>query len=471
MPLPVELWEAILDATEDTKILQAYALTSSFHCQLARPRLFREITVAGDHASLNFEAFLTFAIANPHLSSCIFSLKLQYDMDPHASPYGWDPDYSPRRLDATLLSEILIVLPKLQKLYLFDLYLTPPKYELISPTTNLNYLLIDCDLACSAPTSCSIRGLFSVLSLFGTVGELVFRGLPSIHCECIPEDPEEEWSERWHTNAYFTEMFKVHPPDLALAADILDTRDLGDPEELRLILQTMRTLPSMRSLSGVSLCCGDSRTIGAHGELVRLCGPDLRSCEVQVFNGFAIFSRKSRVSYIEKTLTTARRGAAFMGVVRIVVLHGARIPEDFFSPSNPKSKSYVPLDSLPQPPFHHIHRWHYPSHSRAHRMVPHTAYGVVPTLVQRSGCWRRLDKATQSPASVYRAPVTRVHNRDRLVLRKDDHERRPQAVHGVDRRHRSDGVVGMGQSPDGRKPRWECEDDFLPVNCDRPHNQ
>ncbi|TCD66110.1 hypothetical protein EIP91_001762 [Steccherinum ochraceum] len=282
--LAVELLEIILDfiPTQDVNTLSSLALTCHLFCQLARPRMFHHVTVANAHESRNFNAFRHLIDTSSGVGEYIRTLQLKW----FAPSRPLSTSRATRSLEISVLARMLQRLPALRRLTISDINLVSSIHDTIlsdfSPIA-LDYL----ELGCLGTIPGKASDMFDVLSLFGTVGHLVVKELPDIACSCAvraDSAPSGTVRRRSRSSAeYFQRMFEFHHPKLSLAVGSLDMQGMRYwPLPFLFMLKTLQVTPSVQSLTCLSISFRGMREVVACGELLRLCGPNLLHCNIEL---------------------------------------------------------------------------------------------------------------------------------------------------------------------------------------------
>lgn len=281
--LPPELWDTILsNLCDDTASLGAYALTSHSGRQLATPYLFYDLIVSCKYETRNITTFIALIAASPHIARCIRNLTLRW----RKNPYRLENLPHARQLDIEILLPILDALSNLRRLsVLVELCAARPE-RFGTPVINLDYLHLDWPGAHKRNhSSCTPVSLCCLLSLFGTIGELSITCLPSRVCTCSPLLTHSDAYPPWVADQYFHQMSLLPRHSLnqiGTAVTVLNIRDLKDLFGTLLVPKLIQSMVSLHALTSIALRYDHPIQFSAYGELLRLCGPRLLHCSVEL---------------------------------------------------------------------------------------------------------------------------------------------------------------------------------------------
>ena len=204
--LPYDIWSEVLACCRDGNALQAFSLTSSANCVLARSYLFRDIcaNVRQDEGG-HFDAFVKFITTHPYIGKCVRVLSLTRFRRTVGYRLYEDPDIPPDTFKLETLPIILSAVPRLQMLKLVDLVYEYDKVTpAVFPTFDIDFLMIFDGVKAVMPEYCPCAATLRVLSMFSKARRLEFFG--PFMCPCTALEPTTE-------EADVQKAFDAHLPE------------------------------------------------------------------------------------------------------------------------------------------------------------------------------------------------------------------------------------------------------------------
>lgn len=285
---PPEIWNEVLLWVPWFHIrgtLKSLSLTSRLTYLVARPLLFRKLSINVIRKEQHIESFIFFLKANVHVALCVRVLTLTMLGRNGNGMYGNEGDTDMGEGDEdkedafnlALLQDVLGALPGLRELTLSHLTYRYGRTPLFFKNHHFNLdrlTIFNHPSLVARRRHCPCAIAVHILSVFARIGKLDFCNFHECSCSLGEESAEENAQLAFRRHAATANISH-------LAVETLDAyRLIGFA--LFYIMKILEFSPSRKALKAVDVCIRNQRSVHAATPLLRQFGPRLTSINIHL---------------------------------------------------------------------------------------------------------------------------------------------------------------------------------------------